>query len=304
MRKLLLFSCITVSTVSLHAQNCADIFISEYVEGTFNNKAIELYTPTDQPIDLGAGQYSMGRDRDGQGVPMLLNITGIIPAHDVRVFALDKRDPNGTGNETPISNELMAAADTFLNPVYVQSNSPMYFNGDDAFVVVKGGNTILDIVGKIGEDPGEGWWVPGDPASKWWTTDNTLIRKSTIQQGVTVNPMVFDPSLEWDSLPANTFSNLGTHNCVCGSVGIKEETSPGFRLFPNPLVNGDLSIISSHKIFAYSVFSSNGQLIKREENSGNSTYCPVAVPDPIPGIYFIEVTFTDGTKSYQKLLAR
>jgi hypothetical protein len=67
----------------------------------------------------------MGRERNGNGIPMLISITGIIEPYNVRVFALDKRDPNGTGTETPISPLLEAVADTFLNPVYVETFSPM-----------------------------------------------------------------------------------------------------------------------------------------------------------------------------------
>jgi hypothetical protein len=195
--------------------DCADeIFISEYVEGTANNKAIELYNPSSEPIVL-TGVYSMGRDRDGSGVPMLIDITGVIEPHGVRVFALDKRDPSGTGNEVPISPLLEAVADTFLNPVYVQSNSPMYYNGDDAFVLVKNGNQIVDIVGEIGYDPGSGWWQLGDPNTRWWTVDNSMVRKPQILQGVTVNPAEFDPSLEWDTLSVDDFSHLGWHETIC-----------------------------------------------------------------------------------------
>jgi hypothetical protein len=195
--------------------DCADeIFISEYVEGSNNNKAIELYNPTSQAVLLD-GVYSMGRDRDGAGNPMLMNITGTIEPLGVRVFALDKRDPNGTGVNSPISPLLEAVADTFLNPIYIQSNSPMWYNGDDAFVLVKNGNQIIDIIGKIGEDPGGGWWQPGDPATRWWTTDNTMIRKPDVLSGVTTNPDVFDPSLEWDTLMADDFSHLGWHEINC-----------------------------------------------------------------------------------------
>jgi hypothetical protein len=195
--------------------NCADeIFISEYVEGTNNNKAIELYNPSSNPILLD-GVYSMGRDPNGSGIPQLLDITGVIQPHGVRVFALDKRDPNGIGIELPISPLLEAVADTFLNPVYVQSNSPMYFNGDDAFVLVKNGNVIIDLLGKIGEDPGSGWWQPGDPTTRWWTVDNSMVRKPEIIQGVTSNPEVFDPSIEWDTLMVDDFSHLGWHESIC-----------------------------------------------------------------------------------------
>jgi hypothetical protein len=157
----------------------------------------------------------MGRERNGNGIPMLMDITGVIPPHGVRVFALDKRDPNGTGSELPISPLLEAVADTFLNPVYVESNSSMYYNGDDAFFLVKNGSQIIDLIGKSGEDPGGGWWQLGDPNTRWWTVDNSMVRKPQILQGVTVNPAEFDPSLEWDTLSVDDFSHLGWHETIC-----------------------------------------------------------------------------------------
>ena len=44
---------------------------------------------------------------------------------------------------------------------------------------------------------------------------STLTRKFEITEGVTENPTVFDPTIEWDSLPNNTFTNLGNHECEC-----------------------------------------------------------------------------------------
>ena len=35
-----------------NAQDCTELFISEYVEGSHNNKALEIYNPTDTDIDL------------------------------------------------------------------------------------------------------------------------------------------------------------------------------------------------------------------------------------------------------------
>ncbi len=196
--------------------NCQEIFISEYVEGTSNNKAIELYNPTANAIDLAAGNYSMGREYNGSGMPMLMPITGVIPAYGTRVFVLDKRDANGTGNETPVWQDLQAVADTFVNPVYVQSYSPFYFNGDDAFVLVKDETTILDIIGRIGEDPGTGWFDPSDPNMTPLTINKTLVRKSNIGQGLSVNPSVFNPLDEWDIYDIDDFSHLGWHESWCG----------------------------------------------------------------------------------------
>ncbi|MEZ4981082.1 MAG: lamin tail domain-containing protein [Saprospiraceae bacterium] len=45
------------------AQDCGELFISEYVEGYGNNRALELYNPTNQVIDLS--QYSVGRFSNG-----------------------------------------------------------------------------------------------------------------------------------------------------------------------------------------------------------------------------------------------
>lgn len=302
-RKLLFGLAITVTAFSNAQTDCSDIFISEYVEGSDNNKAIELYNPTSAAIVLD-GLYSMGRDRDGAGNPMLLAITGTIASHDVRVFALDKRDPNGTGLEIPLDGALEAVADTFLNPVYVQNNSPMYFNGDDAFVLVKNGTTILDIVGRIGEDPGSGWWVPGDPATAWWTVDNTMIRKPGVKYGVAENPAVFDPSLEWDSIPVNTFDSLGYHFCECGSINVDEFKPGSFSMFPNPMEHGQFAIRGSRDLFAYSLLSMDGKLIERKQIRNGQNFVSITLPQAAAGMYYIEIEFTDGTRSAQKLISK
>jgi Lamin Tail Domain len=305
MKKALLLSLISFNCLTAFSQACGDIFISEYVEGTNNNKAIELYNPTNTTIDLGAGNYQMGRDRDGAGNPMLMAITGIMPPYSVRVFALDKRDPNGTGNEIPLDSALINLADTFLNPVYVQSNSPMYFNGDDAFVLIKGTATILDIIGKIGEDPGEAWYVPSDPTTRYWTRDQTLIRKNEIQQGVTTNPSVFDPSLEWDSLEVNTYTQLGQHFCLCGDASINRiNTQNEFSYFPNPIDNQLLVIKSSAEMASYRLLTSAGQVVAQEKFANYSFNVNVTLPESAAGVYYLEVLFQDGTRSVKKLLAK
>ena len=290
--------------MAVSAQNCSDIFISEYVEGTYNNKAIELYNPTANPIVLD-GVYSMGRDRDGAGVPMLLPITGTIEPFDVRVFVLDKRDPNGTGNEIAVDTALEALADTFLNPVYVQTNSPFYFNGDDAFVLVKNGNQIIDLIGKIGEDPGGGWWQPGDTLTRWWTTDNTLIRKQSIENGVYSNPTVFDPSLEWDSLPANTFSELGQHACSCQEVIIStsEFSNLFFTVFPNPISEGYFVIRTQTALSGYCLRQTDGRVVSSGILSG-SPFENLSLPESAKGMYFLEVTSRSGQRKVEKILVR
>lgn len=104
---------------------CDDIFISNYVEGSSNNRALEIYNPTNRIIDLS--EYSVGRFRNGA-----TRITGArIPSgHSIGpdetfVIVLDKRDSLGTGFETAVWNgylKMQAAVDTLTGEVRLDNN--------------------------------------------------------------------------------------------------------------------------------------------------------------------------------------
>lgn len=251
MKKLILLSFAAVLSFGLQAQTqgCSDLFISEYVVGTGNNRALELYNPTSAAISLSG--YQVGRFRDGSGTPMLLSLAGSVQPYSTYVIVVDKRNPNGTGLEEPIDAALEAVADTFVNPTYVQSNSPFYFNGDDAVPLIKGdGSVLVDLVGKIGEDPGTAW---SDASGSWWTTDKTLIRKPTVLKGDTDGLNDFLPEVEWDSLPENTFTELGWHTCDCFGLGVNDNDASKFNMFPNPSIDKHLMISASQDIEAIEV---------------------------------------------------
>ena len=55
-KTLLSLSLITLALVG-KAQNCSELFISEYVEGSGNNKAIEVYNPTGSDINLSNSSF-------------------------------------------------------------------------------------------------------------------------------------------------------------------------------------------------------------------------------------------------------
>jgi hypothetical protein len=69
----------------------------------------------------------------------------------------------------------------------------------------------------------DGFTPPAAYFLQYWTQDNTLKRKGSITSGVVNNPQpqTFNVSNEWDSLPVNTYSNLGTHSCLCGDCIIQ-----------------------------------------------------------------------------------
>jgi hypothetical protein len=176
-----------------------DLFISEYIEGSGNNKAIELYNGTGAAIDMGAGQYVLQLFSNGSASPgNTLNLTGVIAAGATYVIA-------------------NASANAAIQAVTQVTSAVTNFNGDDALVLRKGGasGTILDSIGQVGVDPGASW--SGGGVS---TVDQTLIRKPTVQSGDTNTGDAFDPSLSFDSLPQDTTSNLGSHTVTGGGATV------------------------------------------------------------------------------------
>jgi hypothetical protein len=86
--------------------NCSELFISEYSQGQYNNRALEIYNPTNREIDLST--YSIGRNDNGTtSVPFTTFPTGakILP-YKTYVVICDKRDTTqystGNGQEYPI----------------------------------------------------------------------------------------------------------------------------------------------------------------------------------------------------------
>ena len=199
-----------------NSSNCTELFFSEYVEGSSNNKALEIYNPTSSSIDLS--NYSIERYSNGSlTVSDVMTLSGILLPG--QTWVVTNSDTNSTNEFGYIQMELYEMADQ-LAPSYP---SPLYFNGNDAITLSKNG-TIIDIIGKIGENPGDAWT---DDASAgftetnggaWWTKNHTMKRKFNITQGVTSNPILFDPSTEWDTLSIDDWSNLGFHQSQCNQT--------------------------------------------------------------------------------------
>jgi predicted extracellular nuclease len=174
-------------SLPLSAQPATELFFSEYIEGSSNNKALEIFNGTGAPINLGAGSYNVQMHFNGNPVATLtINLVGTVAPNDVFVLAQSLADP-----------AILAVAD--------QTNGAGWFNGDDA-VVLRRGTTVLDVIGQIGFDPGTEW---GTGLAS--TADNTLRRRPSIFQGDPIGSDAFDPAVEWDGFATNTFGALGCH---------------------------------------------------------------------------------------------
>tara|TARA_B100000767_G_scaffold270774_1_gene295137 strand:- start:5783 stop:6691 length:909 start_codon:yes stop_codon:yes gene_type:complete len=296
-----LLSITIIISASLNAQTCSDLFISEYVEGPAQNNGIEVYNPTNSAIDLAG--YTINRYSNGAtSGPQVWPLSGSIAAGDVIVVGNGQLDSIDLGTywSVPVDPNFYAVLDDHCSGNY-DDNNTFYFNGDDAITLEFQG-TSVDIFGKVGEDPGMAWTddvsagYTDANGGTWWSKRQTLIRKSTVMQGVTQNPILFNPTLEYDSLPDATYSNLGSHVCDCGvasSVNDKKDVS--YVMYPNPSKKGtSVSINSNNNIDFIKVTNILGETIIFD-HSINTANLPI-------GSYIVNIRFTNGILKETKLI--
>ena len=164
MKKLYLFI-ILLFPAFIYGQT-TDLIITKWGEGSSNNKFIEIYNGTGNDLDLS--DYSISTCSNGCDTADEWdypdNITfdaGTIISHgDVYVITHPSADAGIASDQTF----------TYLS------------NGDDAFALTLAGATaseytIIDILGDMQGDPGDGWDVAGVSEA---TKNHTLTRKSSV----------------------------------------------------------------------------------------------------------------------------
>lgn len=171
----------------LSAPASANLIISEYVEGSGYNKAIELYNTSSSEISLG--DYTLQRYSNGSStVSTELTLSGTLAANSTYVIV---------NADSRADAALIAKADL--------SDSVVNFNGDDALVLMQG-TTVVDSFGQRGVDPGSSWSEGGVE-----TANKTLRRKDGIVTGRVTPDASFNPSEEWAQFDQNEFTGLGSH---------------------------------------------------------------------------------------------
>ncbi|WP_353509444.1 ExeM/NucH family extracellular endonuclease [Intrasporangium sp.] len=165
-----------------------ELFFSEYIEGSSNNKALEIYNGTGAPVNLATGGYNVQMFFNGSAsAGLTINLTGSVAPGDVHVLA-----------HSAAAAAILAEAD--------QTNGAGWYNGDDA-VVLRKGTTVIDSIGQVGFDPGTEW---GTGLTS--TADNTLRRSSSVTAGDANATDLFDPSAQWIGFATDTFDGLGRHS--------------------------------------------------------------------------------------------
>lgn len=174
----------------------AGVLISQYVEGTGKNKAIEIYNGTLSNLDLAAGSYVLQQYNNGSlTASVTMALSGILAEGDTLVVARPS-SPTNYAPDPAISGLPGLLTNKFLT-----------FNGDDVVVLRKGGasGTILDRVGQVGANA---------PSSIWShnAKNQTLSRKQTVFFGTTNALTAPFPVDQWESSASDTFDGLGSHD--------------------------------------------------------------------------------------------
>lgn len=153
-----------------------DLFISEYVEGSSNNKYLEIYNPTGASVDLSS--YSLKLEQDGKGAwTKTLKLTGMLASKTVIVYA----------NTSAVK----------YTGTVIKDGNVITFNGNDPIGLFKNDN-LIDYFGKSSKTPGT--------AADDFAKDQTFRRKSTVKA-----PSKEYNANEWEVLTKDDVSGLGSH---------------------------------------------------------------------------------------------
>jgi len=167
------------------------LIISEYVEGSSNNKYLEIYNAGTDAADLS--KYSVKMYTNG----------GISASSTAVLDAVTGLSTLPAGATIVLQNS--SAALTLPTGVNAYNSGVCGFNGDDAITLEKDG-VVVDVFGTVGTDPGDSWTVSGDNAA---TKDKTVRRKTTVTQGNT--DWSASSASEWDVISTtDDVSGLGT----------------------------------------------------------------------------------------------
>lgn len=256
-------SAVNATTADIN-QVSSELFFSEYVEGSSNNKALEIVNNTDADVDLTG--FSIKRQKDG-GVDgdvweNELQLSGTILRKDVYVII------NGSASLQKLKDE----AD-FVQPNASETNfgAPINFNGNDPVGLFKNG-VLVDVIGTY------------NGGSSNFAINKTLRRKI----GVSKPNTTFDLANEWDEYSQDTVDDIGTHSSI---LSVNSFDNFRFKLFPNP-VTSKLFILNTfdNKIQSVSIFNSIGKRIFITQQ----TIEEINIQFLTKGIYFLKISTEKG----------
>ncbi|GLB52289.1 hypothetical protein NBRC110019_13280 [Neptunitalea chrysea] len=227
-----------------------DLFFSEYVEGSGNNKALEIANFTGATINLST--YSLKLSANGNsGWTQTYSFPTSATVSDSDVYVI------GNGSLTVCTSE-----------VDDQNNAITGFNGNDAIGLFKDG-VLIDIIGELGN-------------SSDFAQNTTLVRIASVHGSNTT----FNLS-EWDNYSSNT-CYLGFHTIAFLDTNEFNSKDTDISIHPNPVTNGVVSFeipqnVSIEGIELYSMLGNKVLSIKSLTNN------QLKVSQLAKGIYLLNI---------------
>ena len=242
---------LTISTTS--NTTASDLLFSEYIEGSSNNKALEISNGTGVAVNLSV--YSIKKQSNGAGAWSTgLPLSGIM----------------NSGSKFTIVNSLMSSGCYATSAANLSTSAAeMSFNGNDAVGLFKNG-ILIDIIGTFN----------GGTAN--FSIDETIRRKVT----VTAPSTTFNKTTQWDVYALDTCNNLGSRIVAKEPKITSDASLEAIVIYPNPS-NGTFFINNSNKVYSMEIYSIIGQKIFSIENS---TQSEITIPNSIKGTYLIRIS--------------
>ncbi|MFB3388097.1 endonuclease [Flavobacterium sp. LAR06] len=246
---------IAVTTNSSGTGTATDLLFSEYIEGSSNNKALEIANNTGNSVSLSA--YTIKKQTNGAGSWSTgLALSGTLT----------------TGSKFVIVNSSISSACFSTSAANISTTATeLTFNGNDAVGLFKNG-VLIDIIGTFS----------GGTAN--FAADVTLRRKSTVTSPSTT----FNLSSQWDSYTTDTCNNLASKMAQPIEEEEIVELSDEIVIYPNPSDgNFYVGFAALNEIYSIEIISFAGQKVFEKQNTSDPA---ISVSHLTKGIYLVKIT--------------
>ena len=238
-----------------------DLYFSEYLEGSSNNKALEITNNTGSSINLSS--YVVKKQTNGAGSWSTgISLTGTLT----------------NGAKFVLVNSSIASTCYSKTTANISTTATeLTFNGNDAVGLFKNG-TLIDIIGTFN----------GGTAD---FAANETLRRNT---NVAVPKTTFNKSSDWTSYASDTCGGIGNkqESSTKDTKSIINEFD--FKLYPNPS-NGIFSIqMENVKNYSIEIYSTLGKVVYSINDNSEST---LNINHLQTGIYLIKITTDSNTKT-------
>jgi len=251
---------LSVTTNATTTSTKTELYLSEYVEGSSNNKALEIKNETSAAISLAS--YSIKKQTNGAGAWSTgLTLSGTLVVNGK--FVIVNSGMASTCYSTTTANLSTAVEE-------------MAFNGNDAIGLFKNG-VLIDVIGTFN----------GGTAN--FAADVTLRRKTTA-----TTPKATYAAADWDVLTIDSCTGLG-NKINLGNVKETLKNNAEINVFPNPN-NGNFTIqfdtiAENNSVVIFSVL---GQKVFEKFDIKTNT---IEILNLEKGVYFVKVNNQNNGKT-------